>query len=302
MSENILLQVNDLIKNYGQHQAVKQISFQIEKGKCIAIIGPNGAGKTTTLQMLTGLLTPTSGTIHFPGSKTKDNRRLIGFLPQQPSFFSWMTAKEFLQFAGRLSHLTKAELEAKIDETLAFVSLLEVKNKRIGGFSGGMKQRLGLAQALIHDPELLILDEPVSALDPNGRIDVLKMLHTLKAKMTILFSTHVLHDAEQVCDSVIMLKEGTIKWDGSLSDLKSNQSASAIKISTVEPLESCFDGISKLTHIEYKDLHTAVLYFGEPVIDTSLLQNRLLENNLTLLHFEHVQDSLEDAYLRMMNQ
>ena len=257
MNENILLQVNGLTKNYGQHQAVKQISFQIEKGKCIAIIGPNGAGKTTTLQMLAGLLTPTSGTIHFPGSKKKDDRQLIGFLPQHPSFFSWMTAKEFLQFAGKLSHLTKAQLEAKIDEILAFVSLFEVKNKRIGGFSGGMKQRLGLAQALIHDPELLILDEPVSALDPNGRRDVLKMLHELKSRMTILFSTHVLHDAEQVCDSVIMLKEGTIKWDGSLTDLKNNQSASAIKISTAEAIDDCFEELPLLSHIEYKDLHTA---------------------------------------------
>jgi ABC-2 type transport system ATP-binding protein len=302
MTENILLQVNGLIKSYGQHEAVKQISFQIEKGKCIAIIGPNGAGKTTTLQMLAGLLTPTSGTIHFPHSKKKDNRQLIGFLPQHPSFFSWMTAKEFLQFAGKLSQLTKAQLEAKIDEILAFVSLFEVKNKRIGGFSGGMKQRLGLAQALIHDPELLILDEPVSALDPNGRRDVLKMLHELKSRMTILFSTHVLHDAEQVCDSVIMLKEGTIKWDGSLTDLKNNQSASVIKISTAEAIDDCFAELPRLSHIEYKDLQTAVLYFDEPAIDTSLLLNRLLENNLTLLHFEHVQDSLEDAYLRMMNQ
>ena len=271
MNENILLQVNDLTKNYGQHEAVKQISFQIEKGKCIAIIGPNGAGKTTTLQMLAGLLTPTSGTIHFPGSKKKDDRQLIGFLPQHPSFFSWMTAKEFLQFAGKLSHLTKAQLEAKIDEILTFVSLLEVKNKRIGGFSGGMKQRLGLAQALIHDPELLILDEPVSALDPNGRRDVLKMLHELKSRMTILFSTHVLHDAEQVCDSVIMLKEGTIKWDGSLTDLKNNQSASVIKISTAEAIDGCFAELPRLSHIEYKDLYTAVLYFDEPAIDTSLL-------------------------------
>lgn len=301
MSENILLQVNGLTRNYGQHQAVKQISFQIERGKCIAIIGPNGAGKTTTLQMLAGLLTPTSGTIHFPGSKKKDNRQLIGFLPQHPSFFPWMTAKEFLQFAGRLSHLTKSQLTVKIDETLEFVRLLDVKNRRIGGFSGGMKQRLGLAQALLHDPELLILDEPVSALDPNGRRDVLKILNALKERMTILFSTHVLHDAEQVCDSVIMLKEGKIKWDGSLTGLKNNQS-SAVKISTTEAIDGCFEELPLLSHIEYKDLHTAILYFDEPAINTSLLLNRLIENNLTLLHFEHVQDSLEDAYLRMMNQ
>lgn len=301
MSEKILLQVNDLSKTYGKDQAVKEISFQIEKGKCIAIIGPNGAGKTTTLQMLAGLLTPTSGTIRFPGKQLKDYRHLIGFLPQHPAFFSWMTAKEFLMFAGRLSKLTKSQLASKIDETLAFVSLNDVKNKRIGGFSGGMKQRLGIAQALIHEPELLILDEPVSALDPNGRRDVLKMLHTLKSKMTILFSTHVLHDAEQICDSVMMLKNGRIKWNGSLTELK-NSSVSAIKIKTVQPLEHCFDGLPKLAHIEYNDLNTAVLHFHESTFDTNLLLNKLIEKNLTLLHFEHLQDSLEDAYLKVMNQ
>lgn len=302
MNENRLLQVQDLTKTYGQHQAVKQLSFEIEKGTCTAIIGPNGAGKTTTLQMLAGLLTPTSGTISFSGSKKNDFRQMIGFLPQHPSFFSWMTAKEFLHFAGRLSHLTKTQLAAKIDETLAFVSLLDAKNRRIGGFSGGMKQRLGLAQALIHDPDLLILDEPVSALDPNGRRDVLKILHELKSRMTILFSTHVLHDAEQVCDSVIMLKEGEIKWNGSLTDLKNNPESSAVKIKTAEPLENCFDGLSELVHIEYKDLHTAILYFAGPAFDSSLLLTRIIENKLHLIHFEYIQDSLEDAYLRVMNQ
>lgn len=298
----MLLKVRNLSKSFKQHQAVDHITFDIETGTCVALIGPNGAGKTTTLKMLAGLLTPTSGTIQFPGVQTKDYRHLIGFLPQHPAFFSWMTAKEFLLFAGKLSQMTKSQLDSKVDEALKFVSLLDVKNKRIGGFSGGMKQRLGLAQALLHEPKLLILDEPVSALDPNGRRDVLQLLLRLKDHMTILFSTHVLHDAEQVCDSVIMLKEGAIKWNGRLTSLKESHTSSAIRIKTAENIEHCFDGIPSLEHIEYKDAKTAVLYFASKSVNTNFLLKRIVEKNLTLINFEQLHDSLEDAYMKVMNQ
>ncbi|WP_223702078.1 ABC transporter ATP-binding protein [Sutcliffiella deserti] len=297
----MLVQVSHLTKTYKHQQAVKDISFQIETGKCVALLGPNGAGKTTTLQMLAGLLTPTSGTIQFQEHQKKDYRHLIGFLPQHPAFFTWMSPKEYLLFAGRLSNLSKKELSLKIEETLEYVSLLDVKNKKIGGFSGGMKQRLGLAQALLHEPKLLILDEPVSALDPNGRRDVLKILEQLKSKMTILFSTHVLHDAEQVCDSVMMLKDGQIKWDGSLTNLMKSNPISAVKIKTDLPLEDVFSGIPNLSHIDYSDLTCATLYFDDPVYNTRHLLKRLVEKDLTLLHFEKLHDSLEEAYMKVMN-
>ncbi|PAE20451.1 multidrug ABC transporter ATP-binding protein [Bacillus sp. 7504-2] len=294
----MLVNIQNLTKTYKQHQAVKGISFQIEKGTCVALLGPNGAGKTTTLQMLAGLLAPTSGKIQFAKAKSTDFRQRIGFLPQHPTFFPWMTAKEFLQFAGKLSQLSKSKLEDKITETLEFVSLKDVRNKRIGGFSGGMKQRLGLAQALLHEPDLLILDEPVSALDPNGRRDVLELLTKLKSKMTILFSTHVLHDAEQVCDSVIILKEGSIMWNGSLDSLKNSQASSAVQIKTAESLENVFED---LVMVEYIDTNTVTL-FPNPAFDTNLLLQRLMEKKRTLIHFERLQDSLEDAYMKVMNQ
>ncbi|UAL47776.1 ABC transporter ATP-binding protein [Sutcliffiella horikoshii] len=298
----MLLEINNLTKTFKQHQAVKGISFQIEKGSCVALLGPNGAGKTTTLQMLAGLLTPTSGSISFSENNGKDYRHQIGFLPQHPSFFSWMTPKEYLQFAGKLSHLPKAQIKTKIEETLEFVSLTDVKNKRIGGFSGGMKQRLGLAQALLHDPELLILDEPVSALDPDGRRDVLKILTELKSHMTILFSTHVLHDAEQVCDTVIMLKDGQIKWDGSLESLRSEHTTSAVKVKTEESLTGQLDGIPSIESIDYHDTHTATIYVNEATFHSKAVLTKLLDKELTLSHYEKVQDSLEDAYMKVMNR
>ncbi|MDT8858765.1 ABC transporter ATP-binding protein [Alkalihalobacillus sp. MEB130] len=296
----MLVTVKDLTKKYKEHVAVNEISFSIEKGKCIALLGPNGAGKTTTLQMLAGLLTPTSGKIEFAGYEKSDYRALIGFLPQHPSFFNWMTPKEFLQFAGELSHIPKKRLASRIDEVLAFVSLDQVKQKKIGGFSGGMKQRLGLAQALLHEPELLILDEPVSALDPTGRRDVLQLIEQLKREMTILFSTHILHDAEQVCEQIIMLKDGNVKWDGTLGLLKNEFDSLAMKVKTVEPIKGCLDTLDFIEEIEYVDVTTAKVMLRDQS-ETNLLLQALIRENKTVIHFEAMQDSLEDAYMKVMN-
>lgn len=295
----MLVTINDLSKSFKKQMAVKPISFQIEKGRCIALLGPNGAGKTTTLQMLAGLLTPTKGSIEFMGLKDKDYRSMIGFLPQHPSFFNWMTAKEFLHFAGELSHVPKTQLATRIDETLSFVRLEQVKNKKIGGFSGGMKQRLGLAQALLHKPELLILDEPVSALDPTGRRDVLQLIDQLKSEMTILFSTHILHDAEQVCEDILMLKEGELKWNGTLELLRNEFQSLAIKIRTEEPIKGMFESINYIEKIDYLDLTTAKIELSASAKANELLQE-MIHQNRTISHFERLQDSLEDVYMKVM--
>jgi ABC-2 type transport system ATP-binding protein len=297
----MLVSITDLSKNFKEHQVVKHISFTIKKGRCIALLGPNGAGKTTTLHMLAGLLTPTTGNIQFSGHENGDYRALIGFLPQHPSFFNWMTAKEFLQFVGELSHVPKKQLIARIDETLAFVRLEEVKNKKIGGFSGGMKQRLGLAQALLHEPELLILDEPVSALDPMGRREVLQLIEKLKQNITILFSTHILHDAEQVCDEILMLKDGNLKWHGELEQLRKEFDSLAIKIQTREPLQGVLEDVSYIENIDYQDPHTAMVTMKDMEKTNDLLKQVILKNQTVIL-FEMLQDSLEDAYMKVMER
>ncbi|WP_338472447.1 ABC transporter ATP-binding protein [Niallia sp. XMNu-256] len=296
----MLVTVKNLSKKYKRHTAVHPLSFSIRKGRCIALLGPNGAGKTTTLQILAGLLTPTTGKIEFAENKQKDVRSRIGFLPQHPSFFNWMTAAEFLQFAGELSQVPKKNLTVRMEEILAFVQLEEVKNKNIGGFSGGMKQRLGLAQALLHEPELLILDEPVSALDPTGRRDVLQLIQRLKSEMTILFSTHILHDAEQVCEDILMLKDGSLKWDGTLEALKKEYNSLTIKLQTREPLEGALEQLGFIRKVEYFDPCTAKigmdLAYSNQLIETVLQQQR------TLSHFEVLQDSLEDVYMKVMER
>lgn len=226
-----MLEVNQLTKIYGQTKAVNTLSFRLTEGRCVALLGPNGAGKTTTLNMLSGLIKPTSGAIRFRGSSSEtDIRTQIGYLPQYAAFYPWMTGREFLVYAGELARLNKRIAGERADELLRLVGLEDARSKRIGGYSGGMKQRLGLAQAMIHQPKLLILDEPVSALDPIGRREVLELLKQLKQQTTILFSTHVLPDAEEVCDDVLIIRQGEIVISGSLSQVRTTYQQPIIEI------------------------------------------------------------------------
>ncbi|TJY38521.1 ABC transporter ATP-binding protein [Cohnella pontilimi] len=232
-----LLEVNRLTRSFGSANAVKDISFEIGDRRVVALLGPNGAGKTTTLSMLAGLLEPTSGDIVFPGLQG-DRRRWIGFLPQIPVFFGWMTGRETMVTAGRLCGLSAKEAESRSAELLETVGLRDAANRKVSGYSGGMKQRLGLAQAVVHRPKLLILDEPVSALDPVGRRDVLDMLRTWKKDMTILLSTHILHDAEEVCDDLILLNQGRLVAQGTLEELQRSSGTASILVKTAESEKS----------------------------------------------------------------
>ncbi|MGO4106448.1 ABC transporter ATP-binding protein [Paenibacillus sp. YAF4_2] len=218
---SVLLSVDQLTKRFDETLAVDNIGFEIGEGRCVALLGPNGAGKTTTIRMLTGLLQPTSGTIHLSGLKQgQDRREWIGYLPQTPAFYGWMTGREFLVYAGQLCGLSAKEATSRSNELLERVGIGNAGTRKISGYSGGMKQRLGLAQALIHRPKLLVLDEPVSALDPIGRREVMAMIGELKNETTVLFSTHVLHDAEELCDDILIMRSGRLSLGGSLADIR----------------------------------------------------------------------------------
>ena len=175
-----MITVEQLTKSFNGKVVVNNVSFSLKEHTSTALIGPNGAGKTTILSMLTGLLKPTSGAVRLKG--VEDIRTEIGFLPQYPQFYTWQTAKEAIALYGSLSGMSKDEIKTRIDEVLRFVGLEEASNKKIGAFSGGMKQRLGIAQAIMHKPKLLLLDEPVSALDPVGRREMMNLLKKLQQR------------------------------------------------------------------------------------------------------------------------
>ncbi|SFB16737.1 ABC-2 type transport system ATP-binding protein [Lentibacillus halodurans] len=227
----VLLNVENLSKKYDRKPVIDQVSFQFDSGKCVALIGPNGAGKTTTLRILSGLLKPTSGSITFTGIKQHDDiRKMIGYLPQHPVFYKWMTGWEFLIYTGRLAHLSKKEATKRAEKLLERVRLTEAANRRIGKYSGGMKQRLGIAQAMIHHPTLLVLDEPVASLDPIGRREVLSLMEELKTDMTILFSTHILSDADEISDELLLLHDGRIVESGSMDELRSQYQTAKMEL------------------------------------------------------------------------
>jgi ABC-2 type transport system ATP-binding protein len=298
-----LIEVSGLSKHYGKGSAVGDLSFSIDRGHCVALLGLNGAGKTTTLKMLAGLLAPSSGTIRFNGDHTEDRRELIGYLPQELQFFNWMSGKEYLVFAARLTGQSPKEAAARAEETLVRVGLKDAANRRIGGYSGGMKQRLGLAQAVIHRPKLIILDEPVSALDPQGRREMLEWMRELKKETTILFSTHVLHDAEELCDDVLIMHKGRIVLDGHISDVMETHRQPLIRIRVEASGREWAESLRSRTFV--KELASEGNEFKLRVSDISAAREALFREiagaNVGIELLEVGTTTLEDSFLKAVN-
>lgn len=228
-----ILSIENLHKNFGKHEVIKDLNFSVPEHSVFGFLGQNGSGKTTTMKMILGLLKPSSGKITVCGEQvnygqTKTNR-FIGYLPDIPSFYSYMTPQEYLKLCGKITGMSLDEIKRKSEELLILVGLKGV-NKRIGSFSRGMKQRLGIAQALLNSPKLLICDEPTSALDPIGRREILDILHQVKDKTTVLFSTHILSDAERICDRIAVLHEGKLALCGTLTDIKAQHKQDSLLI------------------------------------------------------------------------
>lgn len=226
---NIILKTERLTKEFktGFKKRVKVVSglnLELESGEIFGFLGPNGAGKTTTIKLILGLIYPTSGRIWLFGEKAYnvDLKNKIGFLPEHPYFYDYLTAYEILDFYGQLFNIDKKERIRKITELLEMVGLEDYKNVQLRKFSKGMVQKIGIAQALINDPQLLILDEPLSGLDPIGRKEVRDIILNLKASgRTVFFSSHILADVEMICDRVGILVKGELKDIGRLGDLLS---------------------------------------------------------------------------------
>lgn len=300
-----LVQISGLKKSFQGTEVIKGLDFSLEKGKCIALLGPNGAGKTTTLRMLSGLMSPSSGTITFTDAKKgEDIRRFIGYLPQFPVFYEWMSGLEFLTYVGKLAGLSHKQAEEQSLDLLQLVGILDAKNRKVGKYSGGMKQRLGIAQALIHRPELIMLDEPVSALDPIGRREVLDLLEGLKKETTILFSTHILNDAEEVCDEILFLHNGRIVESGTMEVLRDRHQQAKI------------DLIFKAQSEEYREFFTNHELTNSVNLDGNRLSinvknidlarrcflQEISEKNWPLEKFELSSMTLEDVFMKVVGK
>ena len=255
-----------LTKAYGEARALDGLDLVVDEGSVFGFLGPNGAGKTTTVRILTGLAHPTSGTVRVLGTTVRAGDAVgagVGYLPDVPGFYDWMTATEFLRFAGDLFRIPKPQLDNRLKTLLDLAGLSGVKT-RIGGYSRGMKQRLGIAQALINAPRLLILDEPTSALDPIGRRDVLEMLASLRGRTTVFFSTHILADVDRICDTVAILDHGRLVVQAPMEELKSRYRAHKLVV------EVSSGGDELAAEIQAQPWATAVARGSDGAIEVSV--------------------------------
>ncbi|HTT32107.1 MAG TPA: ATP-binding cassette domain-containing protein [Methylomirabilota bacterium] len=220
-----MISVSELTKRYARNTAVDHISFEVEKGQIVGFLGPNGAGKTTTMRMLTCFLPPTSGTATVAGfdvlEKPLEVKRRIGYLPEAPPLYQEMRTAEYLTFVGKLKGLSGAELRQRVDTVCDRCAIADVKDKLLGKLSKGYRQRVGLAQAIIHNPEVLILDEPTAGLDPKQINETRELIRSLAGDHTIILSTHILPEVEQTCQQVIIINKGKLVATDSVSNLQS---------------------------------------------------------------------------------
>jgi ABC-2 type transport system ATP-binding protein len=296
------LEIQGLAKDYAvgfwkktPRTALRPLHLNITQGETFGFLGPNGAGKTTTLKLLMGIIFPTSGTATILGRDISDPevKRRVGFLPEQPYFYDYLSAPELLDYYARLSGVSAGERQKRIAELLERVGLRDVGNKQLRKFSKGMLQRVGIAQAIIHDPEIVFLDEPMSGLDPVGRHDVRELIQQLKDQgKTIFFSTHILSDAEALCDRVGIIHKGELRGVGVVNDFRS---------SVADKTEVIWLGAGTLASVTdlVSDAHTT----GDTVRGTVQSANldRLLEKlrqqRARLISVTPINRTLEDYFL-----
>jgi len=306
------IRTESLSRRYGDVQAVRDLDLIVPEGSIFGFLGRNGAGKTTTIRLITGLARPDHGRAWINGVETTDGddrgRNQFGYLPQEPAFYGWMTATGYLDHVGRLFGLSEAERRERIAELLRLVDLEAAANRRVGGFSGGMKQRLGLAGALIHRPSVLILDEPMAGLDPAGRRDVLDLMEALRDHVTIFFSTHILADVERVCDTVGILHEGRLVEVAGREELMSRYTSDVAELAV--PAESAealpafaaeLEALPWVSGVTIEENHVRVAAADVAAGQLALLP-LVVKHNLPLLRYEWMRPNLEEIFLSLSEE
>ncbi len=307
-SPETVIRVDHVTKFYGSHCAVADLDFAIEEGECVGFLGLNGAGKSTTLRLLSCLLLPTSGRVTIRGmdaeTQPHEIRRFIGYLPERPPVYGEMAVHEYLTFAGKLRDVASTRLAARIQEVVALCGLEDVAHAPIDTLSHGYQQRCGIAQAIIHDPALLILDEPMQGLDPVQIVEMRAMIRDLRGKHTILLSTHMLGEIEATCDRILVLHEGHIAAHGSEADLARKYGAGGrfelIARGDDDGIREALGTVDGLTEVELAATNdgTRVTFHLESSGDGRAAVSRAIVNGgMDLLAMRRVTSGLESIFL-----
>lgn len=295
------LQVSNLTKIYGQQKAVNNISFAVQPGEIVGFLGPNGAGKSTTMKISTGYMPPTSGQVLVNGmnvtTQSLQVRKIMGYLPEHNPLYLDMYVHEYLHFVGKVFELSNRALKSRVGEIIALCGLEREQNKKIEQLSKGYRQRVGLAQALIHNPQVLVLDEPTTGLDPNQILEIRKLIKEISTSKTVIFSTHIMQEVQAICNRVIVINQGQLVADAAVADLLKSQSQVQLIVEFDTPIEEqklaaltgvqqlviISAGVYKLTVAQGTDLRPEVFRFAA-------------ENNLSLVGLKQEQLSLEEIF------
>jgi ABC-2 type transport system ATP-binding protein len=293
------LEVNRLTKTYGSQKALDEVSFVAEKGEVLGFLGPNGAGKSTTMKIATGFILPDQGDVLVNGlsvlQNPKEVSRLVGYLPEHNPLYQDMYIREFLDFIGGLYGLKGNILKNRIEELIPLCGLEVEAHKKISQLSKGYRQRVGLAKALIHDPEVIILDEPTTGLDPNQLVEIRKLVKNISANKTLILSTHIMQEVEAICDKVVIINKGKIVASDLLKNLKAETGKSILILETEEILE--LEWFSNLGEISFSNSEKSIqLKVDDAASARKELLQILQERNLTLVSIQLKEKNLESIF------
>ena len=310
-----MIQVENLTKNYKDICAVDQINFDIQKGEILGLLGPNGAGKTTTLRMLTGFLQPSAGTIRVKDyTVDKDAleiKKLLGYLPEEAPLYQDMLAFDYLNYVADIRDIPKSDKLARIRQLADLCGINEVLHQPIGELSKGYKQRVGLAHAMMNDPEILVLDEPTSGLDPNQIVEIRKIIKRIGKEKTIIFSTHILSEAEATCDRIVIINQGKIVADGSADLLKKSSSQSNVihmilqhaDFKTLEKICQAINGLEQIECVEETDSHLQVRLSCRASEDLRAdIYRKIKDTEWILLDFHQETQNLETIFRQLTKE
>ncbi|SIS80737.1 gliding motility-associated ABC transporter ATP-binding subunit GldA [Belliella pelovolcani] len=292
--------VQNLTKIYAQQKALDQVSFEAEKGQVLGFLGPNGAGKSTTMKIATGFLLPDEGDVLINGISVMKSpqavSKLIGYLPEHNPLYLDMYVREFLGFIAGLYGIKGQKAKSRIDELIPLCGLEVEAHKKIHQLSKGYRQRVGLAKALIHDPEVIILDEPTTGLDPNQLVEIRALIKKISKEKTLILSTHIMQEVEAICEKVVIINRGKIVASDLLSNLKSEAGKVALTLETEEPLElDWFEGIGKVEFVPNKQFAVSILVEDGSVGRKALLQI-VQEKELNLISIQQKEKNLESIF------
>lgn len=293
------LSVNHLTKKYGTQLALDDVSFEAEKGQVLGFLGPNGAGKSTTMKIATGYIAADGGDVLVNGISVKANfdrtSRLIGYLPEHNPLYMDMYVREFLEFVGGLYGMAGKSLKSRVEELVGLCGLEIETHKRIQALSKGYRQRVGLAKALIHDPEVIILDEPTTGLDPNQLVEIRKLIKTISKDKTLILSTHIMQEVEAICDKVVIINKGKIVASDLLSNLKSGRRNAVLQLETEEELQlEWFQHVGKGEFLSSRS--QIVISVDDAASGRRELLSIIQERNLTLVSISLKENNLEAIF------